>query len=243
MEQLRCVVIDDEKHSVSILSDYIETTPNLILVKSYLDPLIALAEISLQDRIDFIFLDIYMPEISGIELANKLTNRARFIVFITAFTRYAIQAFEVNASRYLVKPISKTKFIGTIWDVLNSEKKKIEKLKISEKKFFFVSIGERGQRLKVKRSEILFFESRKNYVKIVTEAVDYMVYLTLKEVENDFWGTVFYRVHRSFFVNSEKVDKISGNTLRFGNHIVPMGNGYKEGFIEFMESKTLRSGR
>jgi len=243
MEQLRCVVIDDEKHSVSILSDYIEANPNLKLVNSYLDPIIALSGISLKDKIDFIFLDIDMPEISGIELAKKLVNRTRFIIFTTAFTKYAIEAFEVNASRYLVKPISKPKFIKTVWDVLEGERKKLERMRISQRKYFYVSIGDRGQKLKIKKSKILFFESLKNYMKIVTEDQEYTVYLTMKEVEKEFWGTLFYRVHRSYFVNEEKVEKISGNTLKLGAHIIPMGNNYKQGFIEFSENKTLRSGR
>ncbi|GAA4196148.1 LytTR family DNA-binding domain-containing protein [Pedobacter jeongneungensis] len=243
MEQLRCVVIDDEKHSISILSDYIETNPNLMLVKTYTDPLIALSDITLGDKIDFIFLDVDMPDITGIELAKKLVNRARFIVFTTAFTKYAIEAFEVDASRYLVKPISKPKFIKTVWDILESETKKLEKSRQSGRKFFFVSIGDRGQRLKIKRSKILFFESEKNYISIVTEETKYMVYLTMKEVEKDFWGTLFYRVHRSFFVNAEKVEKIIGNTLKMGSYIVPMGKSYKESFNEFLERKTLRSGR
>jgi len=243
MEQLRCVVIDDEKHSISILSDYIETNPNLKLVKTYLDPLTALSQISIKDKIDFIFLDIDMPEITGIELAKKLVNRARFIVFTTAFTKYAIEAFEVDASRYLVKPISKPKFIKTVWDILEGETKKIEKAKQAAKKYFFVSIGDRGQRLRIKISKILFFESEKNYIKIVTEENKYVVYLTMKEVEKDFWGTLFYRVHRSFFVNAEKVEKVIGNTLRLGSYVVPMGNNYKESINEFLERKTLRSGR
>ncbi|MCX2575712.1 LytR/AlgR family response regulator transcription factor [Pedobacter sandarakinus] len=243
MEQLRCVVIDDEKHSISILSDYIETNQNLTLVKTYLDPLVALSEISIKDKIDFIFLDIDMPSITGIELAKKLVNRARFIVFTTAFTKYAVEAFEVDASRYLVKPISKPKFIKTVWDILESETKKIEKSKQSGRKFFFVSIGDRGQRLKIKKSKILFFESEKNYINIVTEETKYMVYLTMKEVEKDFWGTLFYRVHRSFFVNAEKVEKVIGNTLKMGSYVVPMGNSYKDSFNEFLERKTLRSGR
>ena len=243
MEQIRCVVIDDEKHSVSILSDYIETSPNLLLIKSYLDPLIALSDISVRDKIDFIFLDIDMPEITGIELAKKLANRSRFIVFTTAFTKYAIEAFEVDASRYLVKPISKPKFIQTVWDILESETKKLVKSKQSSRKYFFVSIGDRGQRLRIKRSKILFFESEKNYINIVTEKKDYLVYLTMKEVELDFWDSVFYRVHRSFFVNAEKVEKVIGNTLKLGSHMVPMGNSYKDGFNEFLERKTLRSGR
>ncbi|SDD70316.1 two component transcriptional regulator, LytTR family [Pedobacter soli] len=236
-------MIDDEKHSVSILSDYIESNPNLLLVRSYMDPLIALSGISLKDKIDFIFLDIDMPDITGIELAKKLLNRARFIVFTTAFTKYAIEAFEVDASRYLVKPISKPKFIQTVWDVLESETKKLEKSKQSSKKFFFVSVGDRGQRLKIKKSKILFFESEKNYIKIVTEEKDYLVYLTMKEVELDFSGTLFYRVHRSFFVNAEKVDKVVGNTLKLRSYVIPMGNSYKDGFNEFLERKTLRSNR
>ncbi len=184
-----------------------------------------------------------MPDITGIDLAKKLVNRARFIVFTTAFTKYAIEAFDVPASHYLVKSIAKTKFIKTVWDILESETKKIEKSSQSGRKFFFVSIGDRGQRLRIKKSKILFFESEKNYINIVTEKKNYMVYLTMKEVERNFWGTLFYRVHRSFFVNAEKVEKVTGNTLKMGSHIIPMGNSYKEGFIEFLERKTLRSGR
>ncbi len=80
-------------------------------------------------------------------------------------------------------------------------------------------------------------------MKIVTEDEDYTVYLTMKEVEKEFWGSLFYRVHRSYFVNEERVEKIAGNTLKLGAHIIPMGNNYKQGFIEFSENKTLRSGR
>jgi len=243
MKKFPCVIIDDEKHSISILKDHIASMSDLTLVKSYNNPLTALSEIKTEDGIQIAFIDIDMPHISGLELAQSLKGRVKFIIFTTAHDKYAVEAFDIRAYHFMVKPIVKAKFIKIVSDLINLDKEESYETKIQKRNFFFINPGEKGKLSKIKKEKILFFEGAKNYVNIVTEDKAHMVYLTLKEVEKDFDDELFYRVHRSFIVNGDKVEKIVGNNIIIGPHIVVMGNGYKDKFLRFLEVKTLRSGR
>lgn len=238
--KIRCVIIDDEKHAISLLTSYISSIPNLELFKTFNDPLEALSSISPEDEIDIIFLDIEMPHLSGIELARDLRPKARSIIFTSAYNR-SLEAFEVRANHYLLKPIKLVKFTQTVMGIIDNELNKGEN---PGKNIKFFKTGEKGKLSRVHKQDILYFEGAKNYVNMVTADKAELVYLTLKEVEKIFCKDLFYRVHRSHVINAKKIQKIVGNTINLGQGFqVQMGDSYKRGLLRFLEEKTLLTGR
>ena len=238
--KVRCVIIDDEKHAISLLKTYIGSMPNLELFKTFNNPLEALSGITAEDDIDIIFLDIEMPHLSGIELAKGLRPKARSIIFTSAYNR-SLEAFEVRANHYLLKPINLAKFTQTVMGIIDNE---LSKTNILGKNIKFFKTGEKGKLSRIDKQEILYFESAKNYVSMVTADKRELVYLTLKEVEKIFRKDLFYRVHRSHVINADKIQKIVGNTINLGQgYQVQMGGTYKSNLLKFLEEKTLLTGR
>jgi len=238
--KVRCVIIDDEKHAISLLKTYIGSMPNLELFKTFNNPLEALSGITAEDDIDIIFLDIEMPHLSGIELAKELRPKARSIIFTSAYNR-SLEAFEVRANHYLLKPLNLAKFTQTVMGIIDNE---LSKTDGEGKNIKFFKTGEKGKLSRIDKQEILYFESAKNYVSMVTADKKELVYLTLKEVEKIFCKDLFYRVHRSHVINADKIQKIVGNTINLGQgYQVQMGSTYKSGLLKFLEEKTLLTGR
>jgi len=238
---IRCAIIDDERHAISLLSTYISTIPNLELIKTFNNPIEALSGISPADNIDIIFLDIEMPHLSGIELARNLKPKARSIIFTSAFERYALEAFDVRATHYLLKPIKLAKFTQTVVGVIENE---LSEKDPPGKNIKFFKTGEKGKLTRLNKQDILYFEGAKNYVNMVTEETEQLVYLTLKDVEKIFCRDLFYRVHKSHVINARKIQKIVGNTINLGQgYQVQMGESYKSNFLKFLEEKTLLTGR
>jgi len=238
--KIRCVIIDDEKHAIALLKTYIGSMPNLELFKTFNNPLEALSGITAEDEIDIIFLDIEMPHLSGIELAKELRPKARSIIFTSAYNR-SLEAFEVRANHYLLKPINLAKFTQTVMGIIDNE---LSKTDGQGKNIKFFKTGEKGKLSRIHKQDILYFESAKNYVSMVTAEKKELVYLTLKEVEKIFNKDLFYRVHRSHVINAKKIQKIVGNTINLGQgYQVQMGGTYKSNLLKFLEEKTLLTGR
>jgi len=239
-EKIRCVIIDDERHAILLLTNYISSIPNLELVKTFTNPLQALSGISADDNIDIIFLDIEMPYLSGIELARDLRPKARSLIFTSAYDR-SLEAFEVRATHYLLKPIKLTKFTQIVMGIIDNE---LALKPILGKNITFYKDGEKGKLIRMKKRDILYFEGAKNYVMMVTAKTEQLVYLTLKDVEKIFCNDLFYRVHKSHIINAKKITKIVGNTINLGQgYQVQMTETYKSGLLKFLEEKTLLTGR
>ena len=237
----RCVIIDDEQHAITLLTHYISSMPNLELYKTYRNPLLALSEISKDDDVDIIFLDIEMPDINGLELAIQLRGKTQAIIFISAYDKYALQAFDGRANRYLIKPIKLATFTQTVISVIENE---LDKCSHPGSDIAFFKTGERGKLSRVNKQEILYFESARNYVNMVTSEKGTLVYLTLKEIEKIFRKDLFCRVHRSHVINVTKIQKIVGNTINLGEGVqVQMGNAYKAELLKFLEDRTFLTGR
>ncbi|WP_316848921.1 LytR/AlgR family response regulator transcription factor [Pedobacter agri] len=239
--KIRCVIIDDERHAITLLTNHINSVPNLELVNTYTNPLQALTEITAADNIDIIFLDVEMPHLTGIELARELRGKTRSIIFTSAYQEYAIEAFDVRAIHYLLKPITLAKFTQTVINILENELNDEDE---KTKNISFFKTGEKGKLTMVNKQEILYFESAQNYVNMVTEENKQLVYLTLKDVEKIFGNDLFCRVHRSHVININKIQKIVGNTINLGQgHLILMGDAFKSGLMKFLKDKTLLSGR
>lgn len=241
--KLNCVIVDDEKHAVELLADYISAMPNLQLVKYFTNPLQALMEIKPEDGIDIVFMDMDMPGISGIDLAVAIRDKTKYLVVTTGHSKYAYEAFGVQANEYLLKPISMSKFAVMIKRLLNAETP--VKSVANSDDFFFIKTDQVQKYTKINIRDIIMIEGLNNYVKIHTVQETHVAYLTMKEMESKLRGNEnFVRVQRSFIVSMNYINKVEGYTIILNNKMeVPLGTTYKKQFLMFLGEKTMKSSR
>ena len=243
MVKYNCIVIDDEAHSIEGLKKYIDSVPFLNLVKTYLDPVQALMELSNADKVDLILMDIDMPMITGIELSKQLREKTNKLIFTTGHTQYGYEAFEVSADAYLLKPYSLTKFIATISKLFPDQKSEPNK---SAYDYFFVkNVDDSHKLVKVNYRDLIAVESRQNYVMIYAGDQKILTYMSLTEAAELLAGVPnFVKYHRSFIVNNDHIASVSGNMLRMANGLqVTVGDNYRKEFTDYMDRKLLKAGR
>lgn len=226
--KLRCVIIDDEPLAIDLLKSYVEQTPYLELAATFENPLAAMETIR-SGNIQVLYLDINMPQISGLEFSKTLPASTR-IIFTTAYEQYAIEGFRLNALDYLLKPISYTEF-------LHASNKAFEWFKLvdtNEASSIFIKSGYRME--KVELSDILYIENQKDYVKFHLEGVSEPVssLMSMQSLEEKLPPKQFMRVHRSFIVNLNKIKTIERNCIVFGKEYIPVSDTYKDRFMDFL---------
>lgn len=241
--KLNCVIIDDEKHAVELLADYIEAMPNLQLLKYFTNPLQALMEITADDHIDIIFMDMDMPDMSGIDLSIAIRDKTKYLVVTTGHAKYAYEAFGVRANEYLLKPISMSKFALMIKRLLNMENA-VKNTSVTDD-FFFIKTDQIQKYTKINIRDIIMIEGLNNYVKIHTVQETHIAYLTMKELESKLQvSNNFVRVQRSFIVAMNYINKVEGYTIILNNKMeIPLGTTYKKQFLMFLGEKTMKSKR
>ncbi len=231
------MIVDDEPNAVNLLEVLIgQSTPWQLLAKCYN----ALEAISfLKDNtVDLIFLDINMPLLTGMELAGLLSGETA-IVFTTAHFEHAAESYSFNTIDYLLKPITLKRFLAAT--------KKIEahfRLRMpttsrepeAGNEYFFVKSG--SELRKILLPEILFFESRKEYVRVVTRTFEVLTYRRLKDIEAQL-NEPFARVHNSYIVNIRQMDKIQDNHIFIGELQIPIGEKFRDGLMEMVRKKTF----
>ena len=242
---LNCVIIDDESFSVDAIEKYIELLPKLNVVATYTDSQLALERITADDEIDILFMDIDMPVLSGIDLAKAVRAKTKKLIFTTAHSKYAFDAFEVEADAFLLKPFTFSKFAITINRLFPSDS--LQSVSNSGGDYFLVKNKEENLRiLKVRFNEIVAFESFHNYVKIylITNKV-IVAYLTIKDVSEILYGMEgFKQFHRAFIISTEHISFIDGTTIKMANHITfTVGDYYRSGFNAYLSNKLLKTFR
>ncbi len=236
-----CYIIDDELHAIEILKGYIERTPELQLIGTAQNPLIGFNEV-LAGNIDITFLDVDMPELSGLEVAD-LINKHTAIVFTTAFASYAVEVFEKNVSDFLLKPISFEKFIKAVNRVKNKLQAK-EAPKAEAPDHIYINPGIKGKMTRINLKDITYIEGLQNYILIYTEDNKYLTYLTMKEIEAGIGDKYFKRIHKSYIVNLDKIASIERGKVIIKPKIeLNIGLMYKDAFFEQIRLKTISSAR
>jgi DNA-binding LytR/AlgR family response regulator len=242
---ISCYIIDDEDHAIDILSKYVNRTPYLELVGTESNPLVALDKLSSgQITPDITFLDINMPQLSGMEL-SELIHFNTLIVFTTAFSNYAIQAFENNALDYLMKPISYERFLKAISKVqLRRQNTSSLNQKKDDNDYFFIKSEMKGKMIKVSFNDIHYIETLQNYIHIHTHDDNHVTYLTMAEIYDKLPLDVFSRIHKSFIVNIKKIKYIEGNRIFMENKKdVVIGESYRKDFFDGINQKVIKSKR
>lgn len=242
MSMYKCIIVDDEPHSVEGLINYIERLPNIEIRATYYNPIIALSEILKQPAVDLILMDINMPEMSGIELSKAIRQKTSKLVFTTAHSKHGYEAFEVQADGYLLKPYGFEKF-ALIIDRLFPE---VEAVQESER-FFFIKSGDAGdfKIIKVMFDELIAIESKLNYIQIHTKNNSIMAYMSLSEIGTKLKNIPdLIRFQRSFIVNKARIDHIDGNIIKMDNNLaITVGDYYKKSFAEFVSKNLIRANR
>ena len=240
--KLTCVIIDDEQYAIKELTDLIAQMPNLSLYKTFTNPIIALTEIGVEDCIDIIFLDVDMPQMSGIELAKEMRDKARFIILTTAHSKYAVEGFDVRADHFLLKPISLSKFAIALTKLIKEDQTIPEPPKQLDDHFFIKA--DMKKRIKINFSDLIAIEGATNYVKIYTTQATYSTHVTMKEMELSLHERPeFIRVHKSFIVSKLHIEIIDGNTIKTKyNMTIPIGSLYKTQLMQEFSKKTINSG-
>lgn len=234
---MKCCVIDDEPLARELLSGYISKTPFLELVGSF-ESATEAVKVVLQGGIDLLFLDINMPYINGIEFAEIVPPSCK-IVFVTAYEQYAIKGFKVNALDYLLKPVSYQEFLSSVnkaiqWHSMN---RAYNERGVSAADYIIVKSD--YKLIQIKLDDIIYVEGQKDYVKICLDKEPYAVssLMNMKSLESILPSDRFLRVHRSFIVNTSKINVIERNRIVFGKTYIPISDSYRQGYNDFIQSR------
>ena len=240
MTSLRCFVVDDEPLAVKMLENFIERTPFLELAGSFTDPVLALSEIRTQAP-QLVFLDIQMPDLSGMELSRMIPDGTR-IIFTTAFKQYAFESYEVSALDFLLKPIRYQKFLEAAekareWFTLKEAATATPTPDAPTSTFFKVD----GALRKVELSDILFVEGMKDYVMVylASQKQPLVTHVTMKAME-EMLPAGFMRIHRSFIVALDKVASVSGTgDVKVGDRLLHVSDAYREAFDAYLREHSI----
>lgn len=237
---LNCIAVDDEPLALGLIVSFIEQTPFLKLAGSFSSGIKAL-EILNEQRIDLIFLDIQMPDLTGIQLARILDAKPVAykprVIFTTAFNNYAIEGYKVDALDYLLKPFDYEEFLKAANKALSYAEKLSLVPDVSpagQDGYLFLKVEYQLVRVAVK--DILYIEGLKDYVKVYLDQVErpILTLTSLKILEQKLSPVKFMRVHRSYIVQLEKITSVSRNALNIGELSITIGEQYKEGFNEYL---------
>jgi DNA-binding LytR/AlgR family response regulator len=237
----RCIIIDDEQHAIDTLTEYIAQVPNLALVQTYLHPLQAFTEIRALGKIDIIFMDVDMPGLTGLELAKLIRDKTNYLVFTTSHVKYALDAFEVQADQYLLKPFALGKFLLMMDKLMLAPRKKAE----PAESIIYVRVEKKGKWVPVELNSISLIEAEANYIHIHTLTERLTVYLTMKEMEAGLARDPnFIRVHKSYIVSKTSIAGISGNVIsQKDGSTITIGENYKENFLNYFNTLKIKSSR
>ena len=233
------IAIDDEPLALQLIVDYIQKTPDLMLVGQFENPLEAAQFIS-KTHIDIVFTDIQMPGLNGIEFTRSMVN-GTVVIFTTAFAKYAIEGFKLDIADYLLKPFTYEEFLTSVHKaerMIRSSTKPADDV-LSNNEFLFLKSDYKIKRINFQN--ILYIEGLKEYVKVYTLLSDKPILSlsSLKILEIKLPSDKFMRVHRSFIVNLEKIETIDRSRIVFGKKYIPIGEQYKDKFQEFLDKNFL----
>lgn len=235
---IRCLIVDDEQHAIDILVHYIKQTTYLELVSSTTKPVEALQIVATQN-IDLVFLDIQMPDLSGIDFIKAINGKSK-VIFTTAYTEFAIEGFDLDVVDYLLKPIRFGRFLNAVQKAVKIIADPDTDANI-EGDYIFVKTESKGKLLKINLSEIDFIEGMKNYVAIYRSGHKTLVYTNLKDLVNHLPVRQFIRIHKSFIIPINRITGIEGNriVLKDVTAEILIGENYKADLMEIIKNKMI----
>src|SRR3954469_19292574 len=228
MSKMKCIIVEDEPLAVKVLSDYVSQVPFLELQSSFKDAILATDWLR-HNNTDLIFLDIHLPKLKGMAFLKTLTHPPAVII-TTAYHQYAVEGFELNVTDYLLKPFEFERFLIAVNKVKRAQ---TEKQKPDEtrdiKDYLFLNVQKK--KVKILFSEIVYIESQREYIKIITTKNEYISKMSTNEIEALLPANLFKRIHRSFIVSISKIDSYTAEMVEVNGVSIPIGRDYR-GFIE-----------
>lgn len=240
---ISCIIVDDEQHAIDILVHYVKQTPQLQLVASTTNPVEALQIVSAQ-HVELVFLDIQMPELSGMDFIKSIRGKAR-VILTTAYSEFALESYELDVVDYLLKPIRLARFLQAVQKAareIEENNPDHHPAVESGDDYIFVKTESKGKLLKIDLNEIDYIEGMKNYVAIYCGGKKTLVYTSMKDLEERLPRKHFLRVHKSFIIPVARITGIEGNVLHLRNVGVEIliGDSYKADLMEIIRNKMIR---
>jgi two-component system, LytTR family, response regulator len=224
MSKINCMIIEDEPLAAKVLSDYISEVPFLKLDGTFKDAILA-TDYLRDHHIDLIFLDIHLPKLKGMAFLKTLTHLPAVII-TTAYQQYAVEGFELNVTDYLLKPIEFERFLVAVNKVKSAQREKQQPAESGEKDYLFLNVQKK--KVKVLFSEIVYIESQREYIKIVTTKTEYLSKMSTHEIEELLPAHLFKRIHRSFIVCVSKIESYTVEMVEVNGISIPIGRGYRD---------------
>lgn len=243
---MTCVIVDDDPNAVEGLMSYMQNFPGMEIRGTFTDPVAAISFLKKQ-RINLLLLDVDMPKVNGIELAASVRHQVDKLVFTTAHTKYAFEAFESQADAYLLKPFSLAKLLTTLHRLF-PEEAEIDKIAIdtlNEEDFIFVKAKQDSKLVKVRLKELIVIESKSNYVELQALDRQVVTYMSLSELAKKLNGQPdFIQVQRSFIVNKHYIEYVDGHTLIMTSGTkITVGEMYWPTFQSFLDDRIIKMGK
>jgi DNA-binding LytR/AlgR family response regulator len=242
--------VDDEAYASSLLKAYIEKIPFLQFAGSTTSPIEALGWVS-EGRADLVFLDIQMPELTGLQFLKLCGNKCK-IILTTAYPEYALEGYEHDVVDYLLKPIAFDRFLKAaqkaqavlaagssfLPPVITLPQPVLANAPVpAQQEYMFVKGESKNKFLRINYADIQFIEGLKNYVSLYLPQQRVVTYQTLRDLEEQLPQPPFYRVHKSYIISIDKVSMVDGNTLYIQDKSIPIGETYREGFFKLVREK------
>lgn len=239
---IKCIIVDDEQHAIDILVHYVKQTPQLELAASFTNPLEALKMLG-EQKIDLVFLDIQMPEISGIDFIKTIQGRTK-VILTTAYSEFALEGYDLYVVDYLMKPVRYPRFLAAVQKVVEQLNPGGDNSigEAAEDDYIFVKTESKGKLLKIDLAEIDYIESMKNYMVIHRGGQKTLVYTSMKELEERLPKKQFIRVHKSFIIPISRITGIEGNLVRLKNvnAEIVIGETYKEELMAMIRGRMIQ---
>lgn len=224
MYKVKCIIIEDEPLAAKVLTDYILQVPFLDLQETFKDAILATEYLQVHET-DLIFLDIHLPKLKGMAFLKSL-SRQPAVIITTAYHQYAVEGFALNVTDYLLKPYEFERFLLAVNKVKAGQSIYETVIGAGEvRDYLFLSVQKK--KVRVLYADILYIESQREYVKVVTTKVEYISKMSTLEIESILPGTLFKRIHRSFIISINKVDSYTAESVEIGGIKIPIGRGYR----------------
>jgi DNA-binding LytR/AlgR family response regulator len=240
MIKFTCLIVDDEMPARELLKEYVSKIPNLDLVgvcNNAIDAKLLLA----QNNVDILFLDVHMPDLTGIELLKILPLARPSIILTTAYDHHAIDGYQLGITDYLLKPIPFERFFQAVNKAI-SEKTAAHELPMTTETtvvndHIFLKTG--SKIVRVPFQDLFYIEGFREYIKVHTSTQRHIVYQSLSKVLEALPADIFLRVHRSFIINISKIESIDGNLIKIGNEEIPISKSQRDSFMTFINKSGL----
>lgn len=225
MSKIKCIIIEDEPLAVKVLADYISQVPFLELKKSFKDAILA-TDYLRDNHTDLIFLDIHLPKLKGMAFLKTLTHPPAIII-TTAYHQYAVEGFNLNVIDYLLKPFEFERFLIAVTKVKTSQTENKRSGEARETKdHLFLNVQKK--KVKILFSEIVYIESQREYIKIITTKKEYVSKMSTHEIEGLLPVHLFKRIHRSFIISVSKIESYTAEMVEVNGVSIPIGRGYRD---------------